>query len=98
MELGDHNIEISATHDALWAIIRRLCQGGVPLRLAYRASPFDWSLQDCARHLSVAGHGVDLIAEGRIDVKPMVTRRFYLDDINRAFGTAQDKEGPARCS
>jgi len=35
---------------------------------------------------------LDLIAKGRIDVKKMITHRFDLDDINRAFETAQDKQ------
>jgi L-iditol 2-dehydrogenase len=38
------------------------------------------------------GMVLDLIAKGRIDVKKMITHRFDLDDINRAFETAQDKE------
>jgi len=38
------------------------------------------------------GMVLDLIAKGRIDVKKMITHRFGLDDINRAFETAQDKQ------
>ena len=37
------------------------------------------------------GMVLDLIAKGRIDVKPLITHRFDLVDINRAFETAQDK-------
>jgi L-iditol 2-dehydrogenase len=38
------------------------------------------------------GMVLDLIAKGRIDVKKMITHRFDLDDINRAFEIAQDKQ------
>jgi L-iditol 2-dehydrogenase len=41
------------------------------------------------------GMVLDLIAKGRIDVKPLITHRFDLDDINEAFDVAQDKHNSA---
>jgi L-iditol 2-dehydrogenase len=38
------------------------------------------------------GMVLDLIAKGRIDVRPLVTHRFELDRINEAFAVAQRKE------
>lgn len=35
-------------------------------------------------------HAFDMIASGRMDVKPMITHRFALDDIGEALGTAED--------
>jgi L-iditol 2-dehydrogenase len=37
------------------------------------------------------GAVLDLIAKGRLDVKPLITHRFPLDRINEAFETAQNK-------
>ncbi|AWH84190.1 alcohol dehydrogenase [Flavobacterium album] len=36
---------------------------------------------------------LDLLANGKLNAKKMITHRFALDDINKAFETAQDKEG-----
>jgi L-iditol 2-dehydrogenase len=38
------------------------------------------------------GMVLDLIAKGRIDVKPLITHRFGIDRINAAFDVAQDKD------
>jgi len=35
---------------------------------------------------------LDLLAKGKLKAKPLITHRFHLDDINRAFETANDKE------
>lgn len=45
-KLGDLDVEISAIHDSLWAIVRRPGEGGLALRVAFLAGPFEWSLED----------------------------------------------------
>ena len=37
------------------------------------------------------GEVLELIARGKLDVKPLITHRFRLDEINEAFDVAQDK-------
>jgi L-iditol 2-dehydrogenase len=38
------------------------------------------------------GEVLELIARGKLDVKPLITHRFELDRINEAFDVAQDKQ------
>jgi L-iditol 2-dehydrogenase len=35
---------------------------------------------------------LDLLAKGKLNAKKMITHRFPLDDINKAFDTARNKE------
>jgi L-iditol 2-dehydrogenase len=47
-------------------------------------------------HGSVPRHhrlAVELIASGKLDMKPFISHRFSLDEVNEAFRVAESKEG-----
>ena len=44
---------------------------------------------------SATGLAVELIAQGKLDVKPFITHNFKLDNINEAFDTFVNRKGGA---
>ncbi|MFC1970481.1 zinc-binding dehydrogenase [Chloroflexota bacterium] len=46
-----------------------------------------------ARNPSTFNRAISLLASGRIDVKPLLTHKFKIDDINEALKTLQRREG-----
>ena len=65
--------------------------GPVTLRFPWEAtitSSFIYGAQGLRRDYEIA---IDLIASGKVDVKSLVTHRFPLDEIQRAYHTALDK-------
>lgn len=47
----------------------------------------------CRRMNEVYERSIDLVAQGRVDVRSVVSHRFPLGDIERAFTTARDRTG-----
>ncbi|GAB4023283.1 hypothetical protein GCM10028773_39750 [Spirosoma koreense] len=35
---------------------------------------------------------LDLLSKGKMDARKLITHRFLLDEVNKAFETAEDKE------
>jgi hypothetical protein len=47
-DLGELAVEVRAMHDSLWAIVRRAGQGGLAVRAAFLAGPFEWKVEQAA--------------------------------------------------
>jgi hypothetical protein len=47
-DLGDLTVEVRAMHDSLWAIVRRQGQGGLAVRAAFLAGPFEYEVREAA--------------------------------------------------